>query len=198
MPNCDFYAVPSDHEVILDWLFSEQTCEVYELGSRFEQPLRRFESTGEVLSLFEKCNAVYLQLYVIGAGPLFVPKRVRLNPELCAGATFRYAAEGWGLVQLYLSSPKERRLEVSHTNHNSAKRATAWAPIIKDLDAPEAWDFKKITSFSGRLNRTIKKQEVAKIGSRTILPGALRLWEAGTSLGPYCRGQHDMYFKRTA
>ena len=198
MPNCDFYAVPSDHAPLLDWLFAERTCEVYELGSEFERPLRRFESPADVLQLFDQRVTVLLQLYVIGAGPPFVPKRINLNPEACGGATFRYAAEGWGLVQLYLESPKEDRLEVSHTNHNSAKRATSWAPIIKDLASPDAWDFRKITSFSSRLNRAIKEQGVAKIGSRAILPGALRLWESGISLGPYKPGEHDKYFEKTA
>ncbi|MDB6026441.1 MAG: hypothetical protein JWM68_2664 [Verrucomicrobiales bacterium] len=196
MPNCDFYAVPSDHEPLLDWLFAERTCEVYELGSEFEQPLRRFESTSRVMELFDQYATVHLQLYVIGAGPPFVPKRIRLNPEACGGATFRYAAEGWGLIQLYLSSAKPTRLEVSHTNHNSLKRATAWAPTIQDLASPEAWDFARIISFSSRLNRTIKKQGVAKIGSRVILPGALSLWESGLSLGPYNLGEHDKYFKK--
>ena len=47
MPNRDFYATPTDHRILLDWLFSEQTCQVYELASAWEQPLRLFSATDE-------------------------------------------------------------------------------------------------------------------------------------------------------
>src|SRR5262245_30214039 len=104
MPNCDFYATSEDHEGLLSWLFAEATCHVYELGSDFEKPLRRFESPEEVLREFDRIypngepwREVHLQLYVIGAGPKFEPRRVALNPKACNGASFRYAADGWGL-----------------------------------------------------------------------------------------------------
>ena len=100
MPNCDFYATPTDHRILLDWLFGEETCDVYELASDFEQPLKRFRTTDEVLS--------------------------------------------------------------------------------------------EISSFSARLNRQIKKQSVAKIRSRPVLPGALALWDAGVALGPYTPGDTAM------
>jgi hypothetical protein len=187
MPNCDFYATPKDHAEILTWLFSEGTCRVYELSSEFEMPLREFRSAAEVLERFadvlpggSKRTVVYLQLYVLGASPPFVPRRVTLDPKACGGATFRYAAEGWGLVQLYLASLTSHGLDSSHTNHNSEKRAQAWEPA-----SISAWDFKRISGFSSRLNREIRKRRIAKVGSRVILPGALEIWNSGLPLVPY-------------
>ena len=194
MPNCDFYATKEDHEGLLSWLFAEETCDVYEHASDFEQTLKCFRSAAEVLAQFERSypngrrwHAVHLQLYVRGAGPIFVPRRVALDPRACGGATFRYNADGWGLVQFYLGSASagDVRLEDSHTNHNSLKRAQAWSGTVEGLDAVEAWDFERITSFSSRLNREIRKRGVAKIGSRAVLPGALKLWEIGVAMGPY-------------
>jgi hypothetical protein len=200
MPNCDFYGTPEDHEELLSWLFSEATCHVFESYSAFEQPLSRFESPQDVLQQFdrrytngEKWSVVYLQLYVIGAGPQFTPQRVKLDPKDCNGASFRYAAEGWGLVQLYLTSAKADGLENSHTNHNSRKRAEAWAPTYRDLaDHPSAWDFDRITSFSSRLNRQIRKMGVGNVASRPVLPGAMKVWQSGLSLWPYKPGQDTM------
>lgn len=201
MPNCDFYATPEDHEGLLAWLLAEGACEVHELGSDFGQPLRRFRSAGEVLAQFErrypngrKWRALHLQLYVLGAGPPFVPRRVSLDPQACDGATFRYTAEGWGLVQLYLSALPEgdTRLEDSHTNHNTLKRAQTWSSTVPELGDVGAWDFGKITAFSSRLNREIRKRGVAKIGSRAILPGALKLWNAGVAMGPWKPGEHAL------
>jgi hypothetical protein len=192
MPNCDFYATPEDHEQLLHWLFSENTCRAFELSSDFEQPLKEFHSVSDVLSQFgrtystvEKWHTVHLQLYVLGACPPFAPRRIQLNPKACDGATFRYEANGWGLVQLYLATATAHGLNNSHTNHNSQKRAEVWAPTIPTMQEVSLWDFKKISAFSSRLNRQVKNLSVAKIGSRPILSGAFKLWQEGTLLLPF-------------
>jgi len=156
MPNCNFYATLEDHEELLTWLLADGACEIYELASDFGQPLRRFRSAAEVRAQFERrypgggqWRTVYLQLYVLGAGPPFVPKRVALDPDECDGATFRDEAEGWGLVQLYLGALAEdgTRLEDSRTNHNTLKRAETWSDTLPELGEVAAWDFAKITAF---------------------------------------------------
>jgi hypothetical protein len=195
MPNCDFYGVSEDHEQLLDWLLRQGACRVYELSSDFETPLREFLTVEDVMSQFfrtysngNRGDTVHLQLYVLGAGPPFVPHRIPLDPRACDGATFRYVAEGWGLVQLYLAAVGSGGLKNSHTNHNSVKRAEVWAPVRSEMQPVESWDFKRITAFSSRLNRQIRKMGIAKIGSRAVLPGALALWEQGVSLLPFAQG----------
>lgn len=196
MPNCDFYATPQDHACLLDWLFTDAACHVYEHYSDFERPLRQFHSAAEVLSQFQRSypngkpwDTVYLQLYVLGAGPDFTPTRIDLDPERCGGARFRHSASGWGLVQLHLAAPKGGHLGSSHTNHNSQKRAETWAPVVGAEPGPDAWDFQRINAFSSRLNRQIRKQSAGKLGSRPVLPGARQLWEQGISLSPYLPGK---------
>jgi hypothetical protein len=119
---------------------------------------------------------------------------VELDPAACGGATFRYNADGWGLVQLYLGTLPEgdTRLEDSHTNHNTLKRAQTWSGTVPELGDVDAWAFSKITSFSSRLNREIRKRGVAKAGSRVVLPGALKLWDIGVALGPYKPGESTL------
>lgn len=196
MPNCDFYATRDDHQGLLSWLFAEATCHVYELASDFGESLRQFESPHEVLRQFDRAypngkkrSEIHLQLYVIGAGPRFKPRRIRLDPARCDGASFRYEAEGWGLVQFYLATATPDGLDASHTNHNSAARAEAWAPAYRSLGDPSAWDFKRITAFSSRLNREIRKRAVGKIRGRVILPAAMKLWKSGLPLAPYEPGR---------
>jgi hypothetical protein len=105
MPNCDYYATIEDHREVLDFLFEDGACDIFELSSDFEQPLRKFEAPEAILGEFRRVypngqnwDTVYLQLYVKGAGPAFKPRRVRLDPAKCNGSTYRYAAEGLGLV----------------------------------------------------------------------------------------------------
>jgi hypothetical protein len=204
MPNCNFYGVLDDHAALLDWLFAGASCHIYELASAPEQPLRQFQSTDEVLCQFDRCypngkpwSTVYLQLYVRGASPSFTPRRIELNPDACDGATFRYNAEGWGLVQLYLGAERADYVSSSHTNHNSEKRAQIWYPTTKLEPGPDAWDFRAITAFSSRLNNHIRKQAVGKLGSTAVLPGAFALWEQGKSLSPYQPGRDILQVKST-
>jgi hypothetical protein len=178
VPNCNFYATPEDHRGILEWLFAEQRCHVFELSSDFDTALRQFYTAEEVLTQFERCyttgerwHTVHLSLYVLGGGPKFTPERITLNPG--TGGTFRYTTSGWGLIQLYLEAPQKNKLASSYTNHNSQKRAEAWADTCPEMGSPDLWDFAKITSFSSRLNRFIKKQGVEKQGNRAILTGAM-------------------------
>jgi hypothetical protein len=192
MPNCDFYATIDDHRELLDWLFSESTCDVYESYSDFGTDLMKFSSPSEVLAQFErryetgeKWKSVELQLYVSGAGPTFQPRRVAVNPKFCNGATYRYAAEGWGLVQLYLSRPTQDGLDGSHTNHFTQKGAAAKAATEEARADVDCWDFKRITAFSSRLNRQIRRLSVGKLNSRPVLAGGLAIWESGCSLRPF-------------
>jgi hypothetical protein len=189
MPNCDFYAAGTDHRTVLDFLLSDGTCDIYELASRFEQPLKQFRS----LSEFEEHYAIsdwakgstetmLLQIYAHGAAGRFVVRRVDLIPESCNGATFRYNGEGWGLVQLYLEPPRERQLHNSHTNHNSPERAAAWSDVTDHIGSPSEWNWARVSSFSGRLNRFIRSLAVAKQGSRPILPDAAALRSEGVVL----------------
>ncbi|WP_152032745.1 hypothetical protein [Ereboglobus luteus] len=201
MPNCDFYATAADHAPLLEWLLAENTCSIYELSSIGENPLRRFTSAAEIMDEFKRTytngvpwHSVYLQLHVNGSGPMPKPRRIDINPDAQArcGFRYRYAMEGWSLVQLYLSVPRhnKRFLDNSHTNHNSQKRAETWAAVSNNLGNPSAWDYKKITSFSSRLNREIRKRAVAKLGSRPVLPGALAEWKNGGTLGVYNIATH--------
>lgn len=192
MPNCDFYATQQDQLQLLDWLFAEKTCEVVELASAFDTPLETFHSASAVLAAFDRVSAnglpVYalqLQLYVTGASPPFRARRIDLDQDRCNGATFRYAADGWGLVQLHLARPAAHGLKNCHTNHFTQVAAEKLAPARPDMGTPEVWDFKKITAFSSRLNRKINDLSKASIGSRPVLPGAFDLWHSGIPLQPY-------------
>jgi len=199
MPNCDWYGTLSDHKPILEFLFNEKECEIYESYSQFEKPLKMFLKKEEILKEFsrtykngKKINAVNLELYVLGSGPKLVSRKIKLDPKSCNGAKYRYSVEGWGLVQFHLSQTTESRLNDSHTNHNSKKRAEKWALTFPEMDAPSYWNFDMINKFSLKLNRQIRKNYTGKITSRVVLSGAFKLWENGVSLFPFKKGTHEI------
>ncbi|GAA1892714.1 hypothetical protein GCM10009687_72550 [Asanoa iriomotensis] len=110
-------------------------------------------------------------MFVVGAGPEPAARRIDLLPGVSGDATFRYCCEGWGLIQLYYGgSFGAQELRWSHTNHNTERRASAWAATLPRLGDPAAWNWAAVTTASGKLNRVIRRMAVSKIGSHPVLP----------------------------
>ncbi|MEU8231467.1 hypothetical protein AB0C12_17940 [Actinoplanes sp. NPDC048967] len=107
-------------------------------------------------------------------------RRITCLPGGSGAATFRYTCEGWGLIQLtYGGLSGTQGLQWSHTNHNTEKRASAWAAAVPELGDPGAWLWAAVTRASGRLNRVIRRMAVDTIGSRPVLPHAARVIAEG-------------------
>jgi hypothetical protein len=112
-------------------------------------------------------------LYVVGSGPEPIARRIEFLPSVAGDATFRYTCEGWGLIQLHYGGPwGTQQLRWSHTNHNTQKRAAAWAATTPRLGNPAVWNWPTVTSASGKLNHVIRRMAVEKISSHPVLPHA--------------------------
>ncbi|MFG6105372.1 hypothetical protein U2F10_24165 [Leptothoe sp. EHU-05/26/07-4] len=141
MPNCDFFAYGDDHRFILEHLFETMPCRIFELASAFDTEITEFRSLSDVERRYQindwsqgQHPTLYLQLYAEGADGKVSFRRDTLNPKAaCKGATYRYSCHGWGLIQLYLESPRNGSLRHSHTNHNSETRARNWATTYTEL-----------------------------------------------------------------
>ena len=184
MPNCDFFACGDDHRVILQHIFDNLPCRMFELSSRFDTELAEFSSLEDIENHFEiedwsanEHSTLLLTLYAANAGGALRFSRTILDSSQCDGATFQYSCDGWGLIQLYLESPQHGSLRNSHTNHNSEKRARDWASTYPELGDPAEWDWAAVASFSRKLNRFIRKCGVSKFGSRAVLPDAFEFME---------------------
>jgi hypothetical protein len=189
MPNCDFYAVEDDLINVLDVVFSQADCRIFEMYSPFGQELMEFRTTQDISDRYTlgKCQgnspSVMLQLLPNNARGQVKIEKVTLKPEKCGGHTFRYKASGWGLIQLYLGGVSSAGIVHSHTDHNSEKRAKAWEATYPEMGPASNWDWKAITLFSSRLNRIIRnKLAVTKEGARVVLPHAMELINNGARL----------------
>lgn len=173
MPNCDWYGTLEDHQVIMQYVLDQDELQVWELAST-NGPLRRFHSVDDVMNEFNKPSpdsgkakhALHLTLYVEGACSHGFQPRKRHG---------RVFADGLGMIQFYLERPSSNP---SHTNHNSRKRAERWDALVEG-DSALYWDFDLVSRVSSRVNRFIRKNGEAKLGSRVLLPGAAELWRTG-------------------
>lgn len=187
MPNCNFYAIDNDFEAILDFVFSDMECRVFESYSKYDKELVEFECADEVVEYYKlvefsrKPNcAASLMLWPTKASDDVRVNRIELNPKKCQGATHRYRVDGWGLVSLELRGINKAGLQYSHTNHNTEKRAVAWETNYGDvMGSPSNWDWKIVTSTSRKLHSFIKKHSTKKVGSMPVMQCAEAITLAG-------------------
>ncbi len=184
--NYDFFANKADKLEILDFIFKNTDLQVYDLGSLHGQEICQYKSGDEIASKFD------LEIDEFGTTfQLWTPRhkgkpifrRVDLDPKRCNGHTFRYATEGWGLIQLYFGGLKNNELKPSHIGHFNEKGALKWEDnnSVNGLDS--SWDWKEIQSTSRKLKYQIhNKLATRKMGSYGILSGADKLEQQGIKL----------------
>ncbi|BFM48765.1 hypothetical protein [Marinomonas sp. THO17] len=187
MPNCNFYAIDNDFLEILDFIFCEMECRVFESYSEYDKDLVEFSNAQEVFEYYQLAEfsntlnrSANLILWPVNASESVKVNRIELNPQKCQGATHRYRVDGWGLISLELKGINQAGLKYSHTNHNTEKRATAWGPNYSDvMGSPTDWDWKAVSSASRKLNNFIRKNSNKKVGSMPVMQCAETVTLAG-------------------
>jgi hypothetical protein len=196
MPNLDFYAVGTDFDAVLKYVFECSGCRVFESYSPYGEEIAEFKSINDISGRYPigTCDgtvcSVMLQLVPPGASKQYKIQRISLNPAVCNGKSFRYSIEGWGLIQLYLGGYSPAGIIKSHTNHFTAKGAKKWESTRDHLGPIESWPWKETTSISSALNKYIRsKLSKYKIASRPVLPAAAEAFMSGED-------PHELYFKK--
>lgn len=87
---------------------------------------------------------------------LAIKRRIALDPERCGGATFRYAMEGWGLIQLQIRC-KDTSAIKCRLAANTERRALAWAPTFPELGDPLQWNWRAVERHARRLIRVLRR-----------------------------------------
>jgi len=185
----DFYAVGADFDAVLNYVFKECACRVFESYSLPGEEIVEFNSTAEIsarypIGIFRSSGAsVLLQLVPLSATALFSIRRLALSPDVNQGHSFRYAVAGWGVIQLYLGGEGPHGLVASHTNHNTESRARRWQDLYRELGSVENWTRPDIARISSGFNRFIRtKLAVSRIGSRPVLRNASEAISKGAQL----------------
>jgi hypothetical protein len=185
--NYNFFADKSDKLEILEFIFRETDLHIYDLSSKYGEEISEYKNTEGIESTFDLENggksSVTFQLWSPRHKGQPVFRKVELNPKYCNGHTFRYATEGWGMIQLYFGGLHNQELNQSHIGHFNEKGALKWEDTNTQNGKVHSWDWKEIQSTSGKLKYYIhNKLAVSKIGSLGILTGADKLEKQGIKL----------------
>jgi hypothetical protein len=96
--NYDFFASKEDKIEILEFIFKETNLHVYDLVSKYDQKVNRYQSVYDITSRFDLDDNKDLEITFIlwssdFKGQVFFRKS-DLNPQYFDGSTFRYSTEG--------------------------------------------------------------------------------------------------------
>ena len=146
-------------QIIVDAIFDENPSAVIEAYSALGQPARVFASSQELCAYAEARRnsderSVHIAVHYPDMAGRVVNTRLALDPARCAGHTYRFRADGWGLIQVYLQLGSGSLQ--SFISANSEKRASAWAATFPEIDLPAAWDWVAVARHLRRLRRALK------------------------------------------
>ena len=178
----NFFSAKTDKLEILDFIFKETDLRVYDLYSTYGKEVCEYKTTDDISSKFD------LEIDEFGTTfQLWSPRhkgqptfrKVELDPKRCNGHTFRYATEGWGLIQLYFEGLKHGELGYSYLGHWNEKGALKH----ESNELINLWDWTEIQVTSRKLKYYIhNKLATRKIGSLGVLSGADKLTKQGINL----------------
>lgn len=179
MPNCNFYAADKDFKMILDLIFNELKCNVYQKYSEPDAELVQFHNSEEVIKYYQLNSfssqlgkSATLMLWPVEASDNFVITKQVVTSRKFKGTT-RHRAEGWGLIQLELKGNSAKGLNVCQTNNSSEKRAKAWeSKSQEDLGLVEEWKWDVVVRTAKKLNDYIFNKSKKKVGSVAVMPNA--------------------------
>lgn len=182
MPNCNFYAIDNDYEEILNFVFKELDCDVYQKLSKPSLEIVKFENTAQVIEYYNVADfskptkqSAHLVLMPRKASKNFRITRVPMTSKKAKPGSFRHRAEGWGVIQLELNGTAAKGLVHSHSNHNSEKLARANEKTSKlILGLVKSWNWTVVSNTSGKLNNFIKYKSVKKAGSMLVMAAAAK------------------------
>lgn len=184
--NYNFFADEIDKIQILEYIFSETDLEIYDCYSIYDQEVCKYNNPQEIIQKFDLVNGDKFALTFNLWSPRHEGKLIFRRIELDAKRSkhsFRYALNGWGLIQLYFGGVKNNELSYSHIGHFSEKGAVGRNLSGSVNGNVNTWNWKEIETTSRCLKYQIhNKLAIRKIGSFGVLKGADRLEKEGIKL----------------
>ena len=143
---------------IAEAIFNERPSTVIEAYSAPQQELCLFQSSKEFCAHAQvkrgsKDGSIHVAVHYPEMAGRIAHTFVSLDPLKCNGHTYRYRADGWGLIWVHLQlRPTSLNSSISA---NSQKRALAWASTRPELDSPSTWDWPVVARHLTRLRRVL-------------------------------------------
>lgn len=172
MANLNFYALKEDMLNILDFIFKNTNCRIFEARSGFNMELKEFRSLSEMDS--------ELKIGITESGHEFAIKLQLWSPEVVKQIniekfdlkhpvhSFQHSLRTIGLMQLNFGGKDLHAITPSQFGCSNEKDRRQLSGKVEHVD----WD--RLLEISSQIKRHILKQAVAKVRACPILSGAYK------------------------
>lgn len=184
MAGCDFYAVGSDIQDVLHYIYGQTDLAVFEMYSEPDCELRRFETLGDVMAVYDAAlqglystRSVHLLLWSPSLSPPPITHRYELNFDT-TGHHYRYRMDSSTLLRLYLGGLHDTAIVKSTFGH-------AGVGDMSRRGIHDGCDYDALRKLANRIQYHIRKR-LAVLGTayESILPGAFDALRTGKTLSP--------------
>jgi hypothetical protein len=156
---------PEGVQEILVQIFETQAVEVFTSYSEFDESTRKFLSPKECADYLStraanNLNSTGFAIHYLDTEGFVRDTRINLKPEKCAGHSFRFMIEGWGLIRVDFSLDEEHQIYCD-IGANSEKRANTWYVNYPQFKDPSLWNWRLVEKHLRSLKRILKSLEVA-------------------------------------
>ena len=134
--------------------YSDYDCEI----KSFPNKESLITDISTELSKDNRHKSVYYFLIYPGSGGIIKKRKIDLDPKRSDGATYRYTAEGWGLIQFQLDLTNTEKISCRFAV-NSEKRANKWSSTYPEFESPSLWNWVTVEKHARRLIRALRKQK---------------------------------------
>ena len=146
---------------LAEFVFESDAPVVFHAYSAYGQPLRHFRAASELFADIEAALAngqksLHFAIHYPSTKGHVAERRIALDPKKCAGHTWRFTVDGWGLIQFHGDLKRGPAIEC-RVAVNTEKRAEEWASTYPELRDPGLWDWKAVQLHAGRIIRRMKK-----------------------------------------
>jgi len=184
MPWFDFYATPEDIQNIIEFIYNETDCRVFETYSEYDCELREFPNRIELEQAFElgidrdgKGLAILLSLWSPSVMPDPEIKRIDLKVK---DHEYRYGIEGCGLYWLHLGGIFKNSITTSKFGFFTEEEGLAKCCVQPGPDQVN-WEAHEVLAYKLR-NFILHRHEVRTDENGAVHQGAAELLDQGYRL----------------
>ena len=145
---------------LADAVFELECPLVFSAYSEFGHELRQLNSAEEVKAelvrwISEGRRHLSLAVWYPSMKGFARARRISVDPAKCAGHTFRYTYDGWGVIQLQLDLKRKPGIEC-RVAVNSEARAKGWEAQNPDSGPVSEWNWDAVEKRAQRLVRRLR------------------------------------------
>jgi len=185
MPQIRLYATKQDIRDAVIFLLQDRGFTAFELWSELDSPLLRYVAAEQLFTDFpigrKECEIAWWHPQLM---PKARPNRVRVDPKLCDGKTFRFHSIDFAMLHLSTGIYRSKKLTPCEFGLVTQK-------YYKNCGGRAKIDWRMLNAEFNAIRKYFEARSVGKVDGCLVMPDAYRLVNSGATLTESTRAGFD-------